>query len=203
MNVIALVMAGGRGTRMKLQGEKPLLKIGDKKMIEHVLTALKKASKVDKIIVAVSKYTPKTAKTVKKLSIRVLETPGKNYVFDTRYAIKKLKLDTVLTISADLPFVTSEIIDEVITRYEHCGKPALTAMVPLETCEKLGLKRDHILEVNGRRLVPAGINVIDGRHINEQELDEEIWVIDRTEVAVNVNTPENLKVAENLFRHGI
>jgi len=44
-----------------------------------------------------------------------LKTPGKDYVFDTQYAIKKLKLNTVLTISADLPLVTSEVIEKVRT----------------------------------------------------------------------------------------
>ena len=50
-------------------------------------------------------------------------------------------------------------------------------------------------------MVPAGINVIDGRRIDEAELEEEVFVIDREEAAVNVNTPEDLKVAEHLFRH--
>lgn len=200
MGVVALVMAGGRGTRMKLRGEKPLLEVGGKPLIEHVLNALKNASMVDKIVVVVSRHTPKTARTIKGFSVKVLETPGKDYVSDTRCAIKNLKLDTVLTISADLPLIKSEVIDEVIAFYELRGKPALTVAVPLETCEKLGLEVDHIFEVNSRRLVPAGINVIDGRQVNEKELKEEILVVDREEVAVNVNTPKNLKIAECLFR---
>jgi len=200
MGVTALVMAGGKGTRMKTEEEKPLLKVGGKPMIEHVLNALKNANKVNKIVVAVSKYTPKTARMVKKLSVEVLETPGKDYVSDTQYAVKKLQLKAALTISADLPLITSEVIDEVIAYYEHCGKPALTVAVPLETREKLGLKADYTFEVNGRRLVPAGINVIDGKRISEAELEEEVFIIDKKEVAVNVNTSKDLKVAGH-FRY--
>ena len=201
MGVIALVMAGGKGTRMQFEGEKPLLNVAGKPMIEHVLDALRKVDKIERIVVAVSKHTPETARMVeKKFSIQALKTLGKDYVFDTQYVIKKLKLNTVLTISADLPLVTSEIIEQVIERYERCGKPALAAAVPVETREKLGLVANHVFEADGRLLAPAGINVIDGRQIDEAELEEEVFVIDREEVAVNVNTPEDLKVAERLLR---
>jgi len=200
MGVTALVMAGGEGTRMKSEEEKPLLRVGGKPLIEHVLNALRDAEKVDEIIVAVSERTPKTAIVVERFPVKVLKTPGKDFVSDVQYAIKKLKLDTVLTISADLPLITSEVIDEVVERYEQCGKPALTVMVPLETRKKLGLNANYTLEVNGRCLVPAGINVIDGKRINETLLEEEIFVIPQEEIAVNVNRSEDLKIAERLFK---
>jgi len=43
MGVTALVMAGGKGTRMALPEEKPLLTVGGKPVIEHVLAALENA----------------------------------------------------------------------------------------------------------------------------------------------------------------
>ena len=191
MGVTALVMAGGKGTRMKLQEEKPLVKVGGRSIIEYVLAALKNAKKVDEIVVAASKHTPETAKAMEGFSAKVVKTPGRGYVSDTQYAIEKLKLNTVLTITADLPLVTGEIIDEVVERYERCGRPALAVMVPAGTRQRLGLQ----LEEMG--LVPAGINVVDGRRIDEGELEEEVFVIDREEVAVNVNTINDLTVAES------
>ncbi|MCW4036576.1 MAG: NTP transferase domain-containing protein [Candidatus Bathyarchaeota archaeon] len=47
MGVTALLMAGGKGTRMALRGEKPLLEVDGKPMIEHVIEALRDAGKVD------------------------------------------------------------------------------------------------------------------------------------------------------------
>jgi len=200
MGVTALVMAGGKGTRMKTEKEKPLLKVGGKPMIEHVLNALTGAKKVDEIIVAVSEHTPKTTTLAKRFSVKALKTPGKDFVSDVQYTIKKLKLDTVLTISADLPLITSEFIDEVIERYEHCCKPTLTVAVPTETRERLGLSLDYVFSVRGKSLVPAGINLIDGKRIDEAELEEETFVTDRKELAVNVNTSKDLKTAERLFK---
>jgi adenosylcobinamide-phosphate guanylyltransferase len=199
MGVTALVMAGGKGTRMVLSEEKPLLKIGGKAIIEHVIAALKNAKKVDSIVIAVSDYTPKTARLMVKFSVKVIKTPGKEYVSDMGYVVKRLKLHTVLAIVADLPLITGEVIDDIAERYEQCGKPALAVVVPMETKENLGLGGEYTFEVENRLVVPAGINVIDGRRIDEEELDQEIYVVDRKEVAVNINTVQELKIAENLF----
>ena len=199
MGITALIMAGGKGTRMAFHEEKPLLEIGGKPMIEHVLKALRNAEEIDKIMVAVSRHTPKTAKLMKRFPVEVLKTPGKGYVSDMEYAVRKLKLNTVLTISTDLPLVTSAVINKIIERYTRCKKPALTVVVPIETKERLGLGGEYILEAGNKRLVPAGINVIDGRRFHEGELEEEIFVIDEEEVAVNVNTRRELRIAKRLI----
>jgi len=199
MDVTALIMAGGRGTRMALREEKPLLKVGGKPMIEHVLEALRNSEEIDEIVVAVSKHTPETAKFVERFPVEVLKTPGKDYVSDMKYGVRKLKLDVALTISADLPLITGEVIDRIMERYRRCSKPALTVVVPIETKERLGLGVEYVVEAGNRRLAPAGVNVIDRRRIDEGELEEEIFIIDKEEVAVNVNTPHDLKIAEQLF----
>jgi adenosylcobinamide-phosphate guanylyltransferase len=199
MGVTALVMAGGKGTRMALSEEKPLLQVGGKPVIEHVLTALKEAKKVSSVVVAVSDYTPKTAKLMLKFPVSVIKTPGKEYVSDMGYAVRTLGLQTVLAIGADFPLITSEVIDAIVEHYERCGKPALSVVVSMETKAKLGLGGKYGFELNGKHVVPAGINVIDGRRIDEKELDEEMYVSDRQEVAMNINTIQELKIAGELF----
>jgi len=199
MGVTALVMAGGKGSRMALSEEKPLLQVGGKTVIEHVLTALKNAKKISAIVVAVSDYTPKTAKLMPRFQVSVIKTPGKEYVSDMGYATRALKLQTVLAIGADFPLMTAEVIDDIVEYYERRGKPALSVAVAMETKAKLGLSGKYGFELNGKRVVPAGVNVIDGRRIDEEEFDEEIYVSDRKEVAVNINTVQELRIAEKLF----
>lgn len=198
MGVTALVMAGGKGTRMKTEEEKPLLKVGGKPLIEHILNALRGAKKVNEIIVAVSHHAPKTAAVAKRFSVRVLRTPGKDWCSDVQYTIRKLQLGVVLTIAADLPLITSKVIEEVIEHYERCCKPALTVAVPLETCKRLGLSVDYLFEFQGKSVVPTGMDVIDGKRIDEGMLEEEILVVDDVRIAVNVNTLEDLKIAESI-----
>lgn len=169
-------------------------------MIEHVLNALKNAKKVNEIIVVTSKHAPKTAALARKLSFPVLVTPGTDFCLDAGYAIKKMKLGPVMTISADLPLISGKLIDEIITRYEQCDKPALTVMVPLEIYERLGLSAGYIFTIEGRRLVPAGINVLNGKKIHGTELvEEEVFVVENEKIAANVNTIKDLQIVERLF----
>ncbi|WP_400149778.1 NTP transferase domain-containing protein, partial [Candidatus Methanarcanum hacksteinii] len=57
----ALIMAGGKGTRLCKNGvEKPYINVAGKHVIEHVINALKKAKCVDRILVTVSPNTKKT-----------------------------------------------------------------------------------------------------------------------------------------------
>lgn len=200
MGVTALLMAGGKGTRMKGKEEKPLIKVGGKPLIEHVLNALKNAKKIDEVVLAYCDNTLKTAKVAKKFQVKVIKTPGKGFCLDAQYAIKKLKLNTVLTISVDLPLVTGEVIDKVIERYERCGKPALCVMAPPEIYKRLGIDADYIFEVEGRALTPVGINVVDGKKIHEERLEEEIFVITREEIAVNVNRRKDIEIAERFLK---
>lgn len=197
MLVTALLMAGGRGTRLKAQCEKPLLEVCGKPMIQWVMEALKGARKVEDIIVAVSRHTPKTAEFAREKALKVFQTPGKGFCYDAKYAIRKLGLGTVLTICADLPLITSGFIDRVITRYELSKKPALTVMAPLEAYTRHGLSADYAFDINGRKLVPLGVNVVDGKRIMEKRLDEEIFIVDDVEFLVNVNTLMDKRIAEH------
>ena len=200
MGVTALVMAGGKGTRMNVATEKPLLEVGGKSMIEHVVVALKQSKVVDRIIVAVSGNTPQTARKATELNSEVLETPGEDYISDMKYAIRKLGLHVVLTVSADLPFITTEIVDQAVEKYTSCGKPSLAVMTPVSIYDRLGCKPEYVFQVEGRSLVPIGLNIVDGSRIDEAELEQAVLVTESEELAVNVNTLSELEVARDRFK---
>jgi len=200
MGVVALVMAGGKGTRMRVAQEKPLIEVCGKPVIEYVLAALKDAKKIDSIIVATSSCTPKTTQLMKQLGVQVIETPGKDYVSDMGYAVQTLKLGIFLAIAADLPLVKGEMIDAIVDRYECCGKPALTVAVPLETKAKLGMCIEYSFKTNDKDVVPVGINVIDGhKRYGDEWLDQDIYLMENEELAVNINTVQELQLAERLL----
>jgi adenosylcobinamide-phosphate guanylyltransferase len=201
LGVIALVMAGGKGSRMKLKQEKPLISVCGKPVIAFVLEALRKAEKVDGIVVAVSGCTPKTAEFLEGFkNIKIVVTPGEDYVSDLGYAANELGLGVFLAVGADLPLVTGEIFDAIVERYECCGKPALTVAVPLETKERLGMCVEYAFDLEGKSVVPAGINVIDGqKRYSDEWLDQDIFLVDKAEVAININTVAELRLAECLI----
>jgi adenosylcobinamide-phosphate guanylyltransferase len=200
MGIAALVMAGGKGTRMKLQVEKPLIEVCGKPVIQYVLAALKGAKKIDRIIVATTKSTPKTTVLMRKLGVEVIETPGKDYVSDMGWVVQTLKLGVFLAIAADLPLVKPEMIDSIVDRYESCGKPALTVAVPLEVKTCLGMCIDYSFKHEEIDAVPVGLNIIDGtKRYGDEWLDQDIYVVNHRELAVNINTVEELKLAESLL----
>jgi adenosylcobinamide-phosphate guanylyltransferase len=198
--VVALVMAGGKGTRMNLAQEKPLIEVCGKPVIQYVLSALKDAKKIDRVIVATTNSTPKTTKLMRQLGVEVIETPGKDYVSDMGYVVQTLKLGVFLAIAADLPLVRGEMIDAVVERYKRCGKPALTVAVPLGTKSKLGMCIEYSFKLDDEDVVPVGINVIDGsKRYGDEWLDQDIYLLNQQELAVNINTVPELQLAERLL----
>lgn len=192
--VIALIMAGGKGTRMKSDLEKPLIPIKGRPMIESVVTALGNVEKIDDIIVATSKYTPNTEEYIKNKGIKIVRTPGNGYVLDLGFIIAKLDSDHVLlTITADLPLIKSSTLDYIIQRYENCGKDAMCVAVNPEIYSRYNLKPSWQLE----GMIPSGLNIL--RSINKQQ-DEEIIIVNELELALNINSQKDLMLLEKYLK---
>jgi len=193
--IAALIMAGGKATRMQGAIEKPLLKVSDRPMIQRVIEALKKSTSVNRIIVAVTPRTRETAQIVHTLGVEVTETDGAGYEQDMRQAIKSRGLGDVVVVAADLPFLAPTIVDEAVNRYLAGSKPALMVAAPAELYEKFGLKASYIFNCEGQQVAPVGLNVIDGTRIDEERLEETIFVIRDGDMVFNVNTQVDLESA--------
>jgi len=191
--VTALIMAGGKGTRMELDVEKPLVEINGKPMVQYIIKALKNTDKINKIIVATSKNTPETRTFLNEQGIDIIETPGDGYVNDLGFIISNFELDDVLlTVTADLPLINSDIIDYVLEEYEKSDKPAMSVLVPIDVFEKYGIKPTMVFE----NLIPSGLNIL--RSINKTQ-DEKVLIIERIELALNINTCEDIKLLKKLL----
>ena len=184
--VTALIMAGGKGTRMKSHLEKPLILIKGKPMIEYVMRALEGAEKIDDIMAATTKHTPKTEEFLKTKGIRIIKTPGTDYITDLRYIISKLNSNMVLlTITADLPLIKSSTLDYVLEKYESCGKSALCVALNPEIFKRYNLKPSWQL----KGIIPSGLNIL--RSINLKQ-DEEVLLVNELELALNINSQEDI-----------
>ena len=190
-------MAGGKATRMKDPHEKAILQVDGKPMIRLVIDALKKASLVERIIVAVTEATRHTKEIVRALGVEVIETSGEGYEQDMQQAIRTLGLKDVVVVAADLPFLTPGRVDDAIRNYLSAGKPALMVAAPVELYEKSGLEASYTFDYEGRKLVAVGLNVIDGTRIDEGRLDETVLVIKDRDLIFNVNTQTDLKLTRS------
>lgn len=185
--VIAVIMAGGKGSRMSSSIEKPLIKIKNRHMIEFILDSLKNSKKVEDIIVAISKNTPKTNDFLQEVGIKTIMTSGNDYVKDIGMVLSNFsESDILLTLTADMPLITAEIIDEVINYYRNSSKPAMSVMVPKEFFKKYDLNPTSTFN----NLVPSGLNILRG--INKTQ-NEEVLILSKIELALNINTCEDVK----------
>ncbi len=200
MGLTALVMAGGKATRLHSNVEKPLLQIDGVPMIQLVLEAIRNSKNVDRILVAVSSRNMQTAEKSRELRAEIIETPGAGYEEDMKFAIMQLQLRDVLVVSADLPFITAAMVDQAIETYRSSHKPALSVMCPLIVCQKMGVQPSHVFDVDGKQLVPIGLNIIDGTQIDEPVLEETVLITESEELVVNVNTAQELEVASEIAR---
>lgn len=200
----AIVMAGGMGKRLGME-EKPITMLHGKPMISYVLESLRGSKNIDRIYVATS---PKVKKTTLWLSgfikerenIGIIQTQGKGFVNDMISAVEETKIQGhVLIMMADLPLVTSRMIDRIIEKYREVNIPALSVHMRLEVCSRLGLRPDTVFHKNGGLIVPCGINILDADRIREEQEDYNL-ILDDEELALNVNTKKDLAVCEKYLR---
>jgi len=196
----AVVMAGGMGKRLGLE-EKPLTMIMGKTMISYVLEALLASKNIDRIFVATS---PKVNKTNLWLidfikqhnNVMMITTKGDGFVNDMASAVEEAGITgSVLITMADLPLITPALIDRTIEKYREVNTPALSVHMKLEVCTRLGLRPDTVFHKNGGFIVPCGINILDAGRIREEQEDYN-FILDDEELAINVNTVDDLAACE-------
>lgn len=182
-------MAGGRGSRMKLNVEKPLIRIGEKTIIERVAQVLIKADL--EVVVAISKHAPLTALRAREMGLTVVESHGKGYVEDIQFLFRELSLNNALVVSADLPFISPKLIRNVVKKYSEVKRPICVAVAE-EDYRSMGFIPGMVFEYNHRSLLPVGVNVV------EKDGGEDYFYIISGREAINVNTLEELELIESL-----
>ena len=190
-------MAGGKGTRFGGDTEKPMAQFIGKPLIRRVIEATKESKRIAETYVAVTSYSPKTAQEAAEASVKVVETDGQGYHADLQQAVQDANLKCpVLIISADLPLLNGEFLDEIISEYEESGKPALTVLIPEEAFREYGVSAVSLFEHDGKMYAVSGINIIDGQRILEEQ-EQEVVVSRRPEAVFTVNSSKDLESAKN------
>ena len=115
-----IVLAGGKGTRMKSNLPKVLHKVYDKSMIECVYTACNKAN-VDDIYVIVGHKKDEVIEHLKDKKVTCIYQAEQ---LGTGHAAMQAKEyinddDIVMVVSGDVPLITSETITEMIEYYKQ------------------------------------------------------------------------------------
>ena len=132
MSLETIILAAGKGTRMRSKLPKVLHKVGGKPMLQHVIDAAKKAGSSREVVVIGS-----GADLVKK-AIPNVEFVLQEEQLGTGHAVLSAKENfaeskgTVLILCGDTPLLTSNLLKNFTTAHEDsdCAATVLTAKMP-------------------------------------------------------------------------
>ena len=187
--MIGLVMAGGKGTRMKLDEEKLLLRY-KKPVILHVINSLQNSNSFSKILAVTSSNSPKTKKFLQENNIEIFDTSGIGYVEDLNSALKTIN-DKVLVTSGDLPLLDMDIIQNIITYFDS-NNIWTSILVTNKFLISLGMESNFTVDFNGQKCHYTGISLVDSEKISSLgNLEEHYVIIDDKRIAFNLNSKQD------------
>lgn len=196
--MLALILAGGEGSRLKL-GEKALVPVAGRPMLSRVIDAFTGAG-VEPVVVT-SHKTPYTRNFCRAHGIDTINTAGIGYVEDLQEAVEfSGEEGPLFTSAADIPYLTSDIVTRVRDEYLASGKQACSTWVPISLCERYGMQPRYRQEISGVEATPCALNIFLGALLTDEQ-DELMILLEEPGLVFNVNTREELEAAELVFKN--
>ena len=187
--MIAIVMAGGKGSRMKSSDEKLLLQY-KKPIILHVAEALSNSDCFSEIKFITSPNSPKTKKLLLENNYEIIDSTGQGYVEDLNNILQSID-DSVFVTSADLPLLDKMIIKKITSFYDE--KHLWTSILITENfLQNLGISSNFEINFENKLCNYSGISLINSKKIsNLDNIKENFVIIDDKRIGFNVNTKED------------
>jgi adenosylcobinamide-phosphate guanylyltransferase len=187
--MIAIVMAGGKGSRMKSSDEKLLLPY-KKPIILHVADALSDSDCFSEIIFITSPNSPKTKKLLLENNYKIIDSTGQGYVQDLNNILQSIG-DSVFVTSADLPLLDQNIIKKITSLYNE-NHIWTSILVTKNFLKKLGISSNYEVNYENQVCYYSGISMINSKKIsNLDNIEENFVIIDDKRIGFNVNTKED------------
>ena len=182
-------MAGGKGTRMNLDGEKLLLKY-KKPVILHVVDSLKNSNCFSRVIAITSPNSPKTKKLLQDYDVEIFDTSGIGYVEDLNSVLQTIN-DDVLVTSGDLPLLDKQIIRQIVTLYDS-RKKWTSILISKQFVNSLGIDLEFSLTFKDQNCFFTGISLINSNKISLLEkINENYIILNDKKLAFNLNTKQD------------
>jgi adenosylcobinamide-phosphate guanylyltransferase len=209
--IIAVIMAGGEGSRMKrdYKTEKPLLKIKEKRLIEYVIEALSKSNCFYKIVVCVSQNAIKTMNFLQHYNynldppLEIIEGYGNGYSTDLSFIIENFFGYVIFMVSADLPLLSEIDIMKILIKCDF-KTPCYSIIFDKKIVDEICIKPSLVFEYRKRNYCYSGITIFNlkktKRKNNFSLIKERYLIMNRLGIAVNVNEKKDLLIARNLLK---
>ena len=223
--VAAIILAAGKGKRMKSDIPKQYLQIGDRPLLTYALETFDQ-SFIDEIVLVVGKgeIDHCQKEIVEKYHIkkvRAIIEGGKERYHSVYEGIKRLKnIDYVYIHDGARPFITEKIIKEAYEQVQNSG--ACVVGVPVKDTIKIVNEEQIVQQTPNRNYVwqvqtpqvfsyqlikeaydglfqSEIYNITDDAMVVEKVLNYPIKMIQGSYKNIKITTPEDLQIAENLI----
>ena len=190
--MIGLVMAGGKGSRMKFPAPEKLLLEYEKPIIFHVIDSLNDSHCFSKVFAATSPNSPDTKRVLEERGIETLDTQGNGYVNDLNFLLQKID-GFVFVVSGDLPLLDEEIIQKLV---EFNSESVWTSfLVSKKFLNSLGLESSLLVNSDNIECTYTGISIINTNKIkNLNSVKENYIILDDKRIAFNLNTRKDYEL---------
>lgn len=179
--------------------EKPMLEVGGRHIIHRVVEAVSGAEKVSRVLVSVSDNTPRTEEFLRSIGVETIRTSGVDFMEDMHSAFEVLDSDFVLTCPSDMPMLKSFTVDSFIRFFSPEMESAI-AVVDYDTVVNTGITPSFSIDIDGSRWVLSGLCISDRRKTLDGVYLKECYMkTDWPDLAVNVNTPYELRISRAFF----
>ena len=121
--IVGIILAAGSASRMGQA--KQLLPLGSRPMLRHIAQAACQSS-LDEVIVVTGAAAGPVSLCIADLPLRIVHNPDwqKGQAGSIQTCLRDLSpdCDAVLFLLADQPLITSQLINELISHWQRCGK---------------------------------------------------------------------------------
>lgn len=226
---IALIIAGGTGTRMKQDIPKQFLHVNDKPVIVYTLEAFEKHPDIDKIVVVCvegwEEILKAYAKQYRITKLSYIVQGGENGQSSIRNGIFELKKhfsnqDIVLVHDAIRPMLSQEIISDSLVKCKKYGSaitviPCAEAMLKSNNgeCSKESIPRENLVRTQTpqtfylEKLIWAHEKALEKGIKNSVatctlmiELGENIYFSNGSEKNIKLTTTDDLEIFKALLK---
>jgi 2-C-methyl-D-erythritol 4-phosphate cytidylyltransferase len=217
-----IVLAAGKGQRLKSRVSKPLVKVGAKPLLAYSLKAFARNPRVHEIIVVVSQSNARAVSVMLKdfhpAKIKKIILGGKRRQDSVSNGLKSLdaKADLVIIHDAARPFITKEMIDNIMREASEAG--AAIAAVPVKATikevsgdyVKKSLERSSLWEIQTPQVFKRSLIQQAYERFGKCDVTDDAMLVERMGVKprvvygsytnIKVTTPEDLVIAEAIAK---
>ena len=204
---MAVIMCGGRGSRFitPKSTEKPLARVRGKTLIENVLHAVILSGQFSKILCVSSPYAPQTTQLLKRKyrsdnSIEVMVADGLGFSKDLSKALNSMLKNKVLTFPSDLALLDSYTVGKLVDRcIPSIQNTCIAAVAEKSFTNSLGITCSSVIAIDTKEYCYSGVcGFYIGANIADTPFEESYYIINEIQLAVNINTANDLRFAEQI-----